>query len=224
MNLLRDVGWRVNKKEGDEAKREQLNKHVQCTRRQARIYNNHAVIQKQCTYITRKQYTSKQIKGTYSQSHNAELLPTMTDTRQHLKQYYFGKTCATYRHLHKTPKKNRSGDFPARVVPLGDRSLESLRRGAPSSCRAACSSRRAPDSSDGVFGEVDRASPAISVRTGWGNGRRSVPNDTLGFELPFFSRSDDPHEDTLERSSGRHTPVSTIRTKTLSNSLRPRLL
>ena len=34
--------------------------------------------------------------------------------------------------------------------------------------RAARISRRAPDSSEGVLGELDRASPAISVRTGWG--------------------------------------------------------
>ena len=93
----------------------------------ARIYNNHGVIIK----------GSKQKARIQSQKETAkEILPTKTDTRQHLKQFYFGKTGATHRHLHKTPKKKKSGDFPARVVPLGDRILDSLRRGALSSCRA----------------------------------------------------------------------------------------
>ena len=81
----------------------------------------------------------KQTKGTDSQSQKEtakeiyyRLRPTHGNTHNN-------STWQDWRHpqtFTQNPKEKQSGDFPARVVPLGDRSLESLRRGALSSCRA----------------------------------------------------------------------------------------
>ena len=62
-------------------------------------------------------------------------IPTKTDTRQHLQQFYLARL-APPTDIYTKPKGKQSGDFPVRAVPLGDRSLESLRRGALNSCRA----------------------------------------------------------------------------------------
>ena len=65
------------------------------------------------------------------------------------------------------PKEKGTRDFPVRVVHLGDRSLESLRSGAPtSSCRAylvPCARQLGRG-----FGGTGSGFAAISVRTGWG--------------------------------------------------------
>ena len=157
-----------------------------------------------------------QIKGMYSvteRNSKREILPTKTDTRHHLKQFYFGKTGATHRHLHKTPKKNRSGDFPARVVPLGDRSLESLRRGALSSCRAYLAPC-ARQLGRGFWGSSFGLRPLSRCGRG-GEWQTLRFDDTLRKTL----RLEDPHQATLERSSQRH-PVSTIRPRTLVKDTR----
>ena len=151
-NPLRDAVWRVNKgkrrsKAGNNWTSTFIPHHMAA--RKARIYDHR-----------------NKRQGT-----NADLQPSMTYTRQHLKQYYLNKTGATHRHLHKNPKRKGSRDFPVRVVQPWRPQPRAPRRDLRA--RAARSSRRPPDSSDGVLGKWTGFSGCL-VADGVGNGRRSV--------------------------------------------------
>ena len=102
---------------------------------------------------------------------NADLQPNRTYTRQHLYNSTLTRLAPPTDIYTKTPKEKEVAtslnDFPERPVLLSRPRLRTppdVVHGA----RAARSSRRPLDSSDGVLGELDRVLPAISVRTGWG--------------------------------------------------------
>ena len=106
-----------------------------------------------------------------------------------------------------SPKKKKVVTSLVRVVPLCDRSLESLRRGAPtSSCRASLAPY-ARQVGPGFWGSRSSCA-AISVRTGWEKGRRSAPRD--------------PREDTLSFSRRTHAPTLAIPTSLCSRARDPR--
>ena len=143
-------------------------------------------------------------KSKYSSTvtiHKQKRCPTKTDTRQHLRQFYFKKTGATHSHLHKAQRKKRKWSLPWFASShFGDRSLKSLRRGAPtSSCRASLAPY-ARQFGRGFWGNRSSCI-AISVRTGSGYGRRSAPSDPREDTLSFRTTTDNrDHRDNPDLS------------------------
>ena len=144
----------------------------------------------------------------HKQRTNADLQPKRTYTRQHLNSFT-SQTGATHRHLHKTPKEKEVATSLFTSSSLGDRSHESLRRGAPSS--SARSSRRAPDCSDGVLGELDRVLPRS--RCGRGGEWQALRPGTAptGLRSPVHNRTTDrtmhQQERLIDDSPGRSEPL-----------------
>ena len=125
-----------------------------------------------------------QRNGTYTQSQynkQAEEIPTKTDTRQHLRQFYFKKTGATHSHLHKAQRK-RKWSLPWFASSHFATTASSPSGVVPRPASAARLSRRTPDSSDRVFGGAARAAPLS--RCGRGGKKAGAPlRVTLGKTL-----------------------------------------
>ena len=120
------------------------------------------------------------------------------------------KTGATHSHLHKAQRKRKWSLPWFASSHFCDRSLESLRRGAPtSSCRASLTPS-APQFGRGFWGSRSSCA-AISVRTGWEKAGAPL-RVTLGKTLSRFEE-----EHTHRQSQSR--PLTVREQETLTDSL-----